>query len=209
MRKAFTLIELLVVITVVAILATILFPAFARARESGRRSVCISNMRQIGCAVGAYLSDWNDRYPWAERVYSFGDPPRRPQINDVLTEYVRDSRIWICPSDIGETFYEGGMGYLHPTPPLYSDNGLSYGYYGIHSPTPVMYYGMAGFPASRVRRPCQAILIHELRPWHGMYNKLSDTWTSPALYNVLYSDGHIAQRTIQHYAADQSTAFRP
>jgi prepilin-type N-terminal cleavage/methylation domain-containing protein len=62
-RRGFTLIELLVVIAIIAILAAILFPVFARARESARRSTCLSNLRQIGTATMMYLQDYDDTYP--------------------------------------------------------------------------------------------------------------------------------------------------
>ncbi|MDQ2986979.1 MAG: DUF1559 domain-containing protein [Armatimonadota bacterium] len=63
MRKAFTLIELLVVITIIAILAAILFPVFSRARESARRATCTSNLYQISRAVMMYANDADDKYP--------------------------------------------------------------------------------------------------------------------------------------------------
>lgn len=61
-RKAFTLIELLVVIAIIAILAAILFPVFAQAKESAKQIVCISNMRQFGMAFMMYRSDWDDTW---------------------------------------------------------------------------------------------------------------------------------------------------
>jgi prepilin-type N-terminal cleavage/methylation domain-containing protein len=62
-RRGFTLIELLVVIAIIAILAAILFPVFARARESARRSTCLSNLKQVGTATMMYLQDYDDTYP--------------------------------------------------------------------------------------------------------------------------------------------------
>jgi prepilin-type N-terminal cleavage/methylation domain-containing protein len=62
-RSAFTLIELLVVIAIIAILAAILFPVFAQARESARMSTCLSNFKQIGLGVSMYLQDWDETYP--------------------------------------------------------------------------------------------------------------------------------------------------
>ncbi|MCX7992158.1 MAG: DUF1559 domain-containing protein [Fimbriimonadales bacterium] len=59
-RRGFTLIELLVVIAIIAILAAILFPVFAQARESARQAVCMSNMKQIGAAMMLYLSDYDE-----------------------------------------------------------------------------------------------------------------------------------------------------
>ena len=59
-HRAFTLIELLVVITIIAILAAILFPVFASAKESAKQVVCMSNMRQFGLAMQMYLADYDD-----------------------------------------------------------------------------------------------------------------------------------------------------
>jgi prepilin-type N-terminal cleavage/methylation domain-containing protein len=65
-RAAFTLIELLVVISIIAVLAGILFPVFAKARDRARQSRSLSNLRQLGAAIQAYASDYDDRLPgWA------------------------------------------------------------------------------------------------------------------------------------------------
>ncbi|NUQ69611.1 MAG: DUF1559 domain-containing protein [Chthonomonadales bacterium] len=60
----FTLIELLVVIAIIAILAAILFPVFARAREQARKTVCLSNLKQIGLASLMYIQDYDEQFPW-------------------------------------------------------------------------------------------------------------------------------------------------
>jgi prepilin-type N-terminal cleavage/methylation domain-containing protein len=61
--SGFTLIELLVVIAIIAILAAILFPVFARARESARRATCLSNLKQLGTAFQMYAQDFDETYP--------------------------------------------------------------------------------------------------------------------------------------------------
>jgi len=65
-RKGFTLIELLVVIAIIGILAAMVFPVFARARESARKAVCLSNVKNIALAIQMYLADNNDTLPPGE-----------------------------------------------------------------------------------------------------------------------------------------------
>src|ERR1044071_6983028 len=62
-RRGFTLIELLVVIAIIAILAAILFPVFAQAREEARAISCLSNSKQIGLALYMYIQDYDEKYP--------------------------------------------------------------------------------------------------------------------------------------------------
>src|SRR5438067_179265 len=62
-RRGFTLIELLVVIAIIAILAAILFPVFAQAREKARQAGCTSNLKQISLATMMYLQDYDETYP--------------------------------------------------------------------------------------------------------------------------------------------------
>src|SRR5215813_5893631 len=69
-QRGFTLIELLVVIAIIAILAAILFPVFAQARESARMSSCLSNMKQMGLGMTMYAQDYDERFS-PERISGF------------------------------------------------------------------------------------------------------------------------------------------
>jgi len=91
-RKAFTLIELLVVIAIIAILASILFPVFARARENARKAACQSNLKQIGLGVMMYAQDYDETYPIASLTYTGG------AIWQVLDPYVKNDQVWVCPT---------------------------------------------------------------------------------------------------------------
>jgi len=64
-KRAFTLIELLVVIAIIAILAAILFPVFAQAKEAAKKTVALSNAKQTGTAANIYLADYDDNFPFA------------------------------------------------------------------------------------------------------------------------------------------------
>src|SRR3954467_3062126 len=86
--SAFTLIELLVVIAIIAILASILFPVFARAREKARQTTCISNLKQIGFAMTAYAQDYDEHWPAAD-WWGY---------KTATTPYVKSNLVYRCPS---------------------------------------------------------------------------------------------------------------
>jgi len=97
-RKGFTLIELLVVIAIIAILAAILFPVFAQAREKARQTQCVSNTRQIMTAIRMYMEDYDQQsmYHWYNR---------HPSLTGVfmswmemLNPYIKNADIFLCPS---------------------------------------------------------------------------------------------------------------
>ncbi|MCC6727762.1 MAG: DUF1559 domain-containing protein [Chthonomonadales bacterium] len=111
-RRGFTLIELLVVIAIIAILAAILFPVFAQARERARATSCLSNLKQIGIALMMYSGDYDDTYlwnPWPGGLsLDYYEPFAQPTVGwyDMLQPYVKNTGIFACPSYRGE-FYTG------------------------------------------------------------------------------------------------------
>lgn len=95
-RGAFTLIEILVVIAIIAILAAILFPVFARARENARRSSCQSNLKQLTLAVVQYTQDYDERFPLGLWVDGVGN---HHTALDNIQPYLKSTQVGICPSD--------------------------------------------------------------------------------------------------------------
>src|SRR6266566_4108509 len=112
-RPGFTLIELLVVIAVIAILAAILFPVFAMARERARMSACVSNMRQIGSALMMYVQDYDETFPYI-RFHCAALPGSHNGCyvwKNAIRPYLKSLDVLACPSNP----------YGKPQPGLYSD----------------------------------------------------------------------------------------
>jgi prepilin-type N-terminal cleavage/methylation domain-containing protein/prepilin-type processing-associated H-X9-DG protein len=111
-NKAFTLIELLVVIAIIAILAAILFPVFAQAREKARQTSCLSNARQVGLAVRMYSDDYDSFSPMS---YHAEDNSGAFAWTIQLQPYIKNRQVYKCPSDTSKYWtgdYESPILYL-------------------------------------------------------------------------------------------------
>lgn len=122
-RKAFTLIELLVVIAIIAILAAILFPVFAQAREKARQATCVSNLKQFDLAILMYAQDYDEAMPLGYHA-KFLIGPLTSQLSGLpergvhaeIAPYVKNHQAFHCPDDAG--FLLASSGPFGPdTPP--------------------------------------------------------------------------------------------
>ncbi len=191
MRKAFTLVEILVVLAIIALLAAILLPVFATVRGRARQTSCLSNLKQIGAAVGMYMQDYDGRYPraidpldrahpglWTRYPLFAADIGRFPLVNEVLQPYVKSKPVFACPADGGFSVADFAYLPLDATPTSFEKFGTSY-YYRTE-------FAALDRGESAVQNPAQLnFLFDGVGQWHGTLTPLAKR------YNCLFADFHV------------------
>jgi prepilin-type N-terminal cleavage/methylation domain-containing protein len=213
-QDGFTLIELLVVITIIAILAAILFPVFARAKEAAKKTSCLSNLRQLGTAMTLYQVDYDDSYPntglnvlWIGRQFRW---PIMPYLAVALKQNgspltaSSGSALLYCPSDSAkktydDTSYAYSMAFYRPPQVL---NTLTLRDLAVAMPCP----DCTTYSGSNVVEPSRKSMVFEwtnahqdegkaIGPWGsfsfaGNWSPGADRWQGAR--NHTFADGHSA-----------------
>jgi prepilin-type N-terminal cleavage/methylation domain-containing protein/prepilin-type processing-associated H-X9-DG protein len=181
-NKGFTLIELLVVIAIIGILAGILLPVLSRARESARRTQCMSNIKQIGMGLTMYANENNESFPSSTANAMLS-------LNLLYPDYVSDPRTFNCASDTSvTTITQAGITSASTT---FTKNQCSYGYDNTHTQADDADVAIAAdrpFNAAGATVPS----ANTNSPNHGgTAGSVAAGDTAGRGQNVVYVDGHV------------------
>jgi prepilin-type N-terminal cleavage/methylation domain-containing protein len=229
-RRAFTLIELLVVIAIIAILAAILFPVFAQAREKARQSVCLSNLKQIGTAMMMYVQDYDETFPsQSYNGTTNADSPGGQKVDgmpllgsgivdsfgwnykDRVLPYTKNEQIWLCPTNIPNGALRTAapnIGY-HFNGNVFLPQGLALA--AIAAPAN-LYIGREsgkGFVFNRaylrpIPNECDDVIAYEVNPANYMPHSKG--------YNLPFADGHAkwyrsgGTKTLAHFPKEEDNS---
>jgi prepilin-type N-terminal cleavage/methylation domain-containing protein len=203
--SGFTLIELLVVIAIIAILAAILFPVFAQAREKARQANCLSNCKQMGTAAMMYVQDYDETYPNAARTTIWYPGPKGTwdnlpnkalgnvaigNVGNQLLPYLKNTGVFADMSDpTGAGGTSGNTDLDLARGSYYWNSAIGKGCNGIDSagnavcPAAVNNYGVAPYRLASIARPSYLQLVQDN---NILYHSSADR---PRLM-LMYADGH-------------------
>jgi general secretion pathway protein G len=208
--KGFTLIELLVVITIIALLAAILFPVFARAKAAAKQTQCLSNLKQIGTAITLYMNDYDSQFPaavdpsdkyqpsiWSAQPAFAARIPSMPMMHQVLQPYLNSAEIFHCPSDVGTEVLDNSFPIpFHSAPSLFKAYGTSYFF---RTEIAFKYFSQEQF-----KLPANVnVMFDAAGHWHGAGRGLQVTDNISTIsnlisgyrYNCLFGDMHAKSLT--------------
>ncbi len=191
-EKGFTLIELLIVIAIIGILAGILLPALSRARESGRRTACASNLKQIGLGLIMYSNENAETFPIFHAGAADGT---MKDFNELYPVHISEIKVFRCPSDSifvtpatnGGITAKAAVG----DDDAFLKNECSYGYDNTHGPSDDPGVPIAGDrPSNDTANP--GVPTDANSPNHGgTVNDVGTADGAGAGQNLVYIDGHV------------------
>ena len=214
-KRAFTLIELLVVIAIIAILASILFPAFARARENARRASCMSNLKQIGLGIMQYTQDYDESFPFAGNEYPIAAGVDFPNL---LQPYTKSTAIFVCPSDPRPqgtiTWYMNTQNGLASTP-----CPMSYYYHfcfyhvwkNVDGTNPAVYNSPHTVTLPLVAYPALKAIVDCPMTDDGIIDTTGKTYPphGPKMITALYADGHVKSAGFSNFTGTSTYGYIP